>query len=76
MKIETADDPIVKTPKYEKHLGALENGKRLINLERKIYQGVRMAFYRSELNERYRMVTLRQQDGKYSISLNIRKAKC
>ena len=31
MKIETSDEPIVKTPKYQKHLEALTNGKSLIN---------------------------------------------
>lgn len=71
MKIETSDEPIVKTPKYQKHLEALTSGKSLINLERKVYQGVRMAFYRSNLDKEYRMHTVRQQDGLYSIGLDV-----
>jgi hypothetical protein len=68
MKFETSDKKITKAPgRYDRAIQELIKGKSIINLKRTDYQGIRMAFYRKELKDKYRMHTLKQKDGLYSI---------
>jgi len=71
MKFETSDKKITKARgKYDRAIQELMNGKSIINLKRTEYQGIRMAFYRKDLNYKYRVHTLRQKDGLYSIGFD------